>query len=299
MVKKMKNFEYFLMFTAGTGGHFIASQMCKNLYDPQLEIKSNRVNEWDADAIGSYCVTSFLGEDLTVPDDAKILLNHGWSEEQFNNSNFTFDRKIFVTGHGYTRLLTKIKKMYKQYNDDTISNMLESMLIMLHRNFDKAEENNKLPVMKMIDRYHKARMITYRVLTPIEDLIKVDFNKYVPTVYEYIMYATTNNVTPTLDGFKRFLGKVLIITSAPDPNLDREFYLKRMLGEHADTTEFMSYNDVFYNKTKTIPGLYSDAIDEYNSKNHEFVRKMLDLVDEESATQIVNNIHAAGIPFKR
>lgn len=295
----MKNFEYFLMFTAGTGGHFIASQMCKNLYDPQLEIKRNDVNEWDAKAVRQYCLRGFLHENISESPDVKILLNHGWTAEQINNSGCTFDRKIFVVGNGYTRLLTKIKKMYKEYNDDTITNMLDSIIVMLYKNFNSVGNHLMLPNLDIRGNFHNIKLQTYKALQPVEDLLKPDREDYIQTVYEYVAFATLNNFTPSLDGFKKFLGEVLVLTSTPKPQMDKFDFYQEMLGEHANSTEFVSYNDVYYNKTKTIPGVHADEIDKYNLSNYELVQSILTLVDDESAAQLVNNIHAAGIPFKR
>jgi hypothetical protein len=280
-------FKYFLMFAAGAGGHFIANQMIKNLYNADIAMSCRTSsNEWGDNDLLPWCVTQFMDEDISkdYTEQSCILLNHGWREEQWikYQNQYQFDHKIFVLGNRFSTMLGKLKKTYGPYTDDSIGYLLEDILFGLR--------NTQISDRFDIDMLTNKSILS-NALEDQHDILKIDHGAFIQPFYEYIFTETVNNRTVCADGFRKFLSQELVAMSLGKHYVDQQSVMRKIGESYCTDIEFVDYEDFFLSQKYKMPGVTSQALDQYNKNNFDLLLRILELVDTQTKNIVLDNLN--------
>lgn len=280
MKKDSHTFQYFIMFDAGTGGHFIATTMCKNLYDPSIEPVVNFVNEYNVDGLYQHCWTAFRQELLDTEFEPKMQLSHIWSHENLVASPYTYQNRYIIQGDRLSYLLVAIKKYFKNINDDAVHQTIENILVYLN-DIDAIKKFIHLKKYEKYDLVFQRKVEVNRVLVPflVDKFDLSDTKSFIPALYEYTAHTAIQDIPVTVNGFKKYVGNNLC-------DIIKEFVPNRHY--RYDDWTIVPYKQLMIDKTVTIPGLDSTSIDQYMQKNFELIERVYSIIDDESIEYIKN-----------
>lgn len=270
------------MFDAGTGGHFIATTMCKNIIDNNIIPVVNSVNEYDTSELYMYCWTAFRQEPVESEFNPSIQLSHAWTPEQLRSSNYQFDNKYIIHGDPMSYLLVSIKKYFKSIDDDAVHKLIENILVELN-DIDSIKKFISLSRLEKRDIIYSRKKEIDSILVPfmVENFKLTNTKAFIPVLYEYTAHTSISGTAITVEGFKKYVGNSLC-------DILKEYRPCKYWPEDYADCKIIKYKDLMIDKTETIPGLDSNSIDQYMQKNFELINRVYSIIDNESAAYIKN-----------
>jgi hypothetical protein len=285
------HFDRWIMYEPGTGGNFLAYQMLKNYYQTdRINLRINAYNN-EYHVLSPLLHKAFYTEG--IDSNSRLMISHFPILDDIPHLTSTWEKIDIIKTDWFSELLLWLKRNYTfKITDSNLQQIIPELLTIMLQSFDNATVPD---IVQQICSGHPINLKNYGYGYVRESLLEIEHivykeNVYSNNVYFWMMYSMINDKPLSLENFRDFTAKHLL-EKIRNIHKDKSDAIANALGSITSADiRVLKYKDVFVNKTDTIPGVMSNAIDEYNRKNVEFVRSIYPCIDDKTAALLEKEI---------